>query len=250
MASYAHVSFAYDGYEPGGPLDGVGHLEFPFDWDVVADCTSNLTWYQPWETTRDLCHAMHWIVKGLDVSLDIDWDTIHSATVSGGIGRVYTDHTTGVPHEVVDEHDLKYPGIVSGDTFASPEVSPTMYYGTLNGDGWDGPGSTLDLELTIHVMSKLIVESQDIPHFTWQEDGAALQPSFWITGSLNITTGGGGSEYTFTFTNSPLGTDDPVSISFLSGSGGGSVTVSFYGSDSYDSFSLTITVGDTFDWAP
>ena len=248
MATYNYLAQAYADYAPGGPPGA--HAEFPFDWNCVEDCTANVTWFQPWVTTHALCHGMHWVLKNLAVSFSIDWDTIHSASAGGYLLRYYTDHSVGTPHPVIDEHDLKWPGISETDGYGSADASPTMYYGVVNGDGWDGVGSTLDLTLTIHVMSKLIIESQDIPHFTWQADGLALQPSFWITGNLIITTGGGGSEYSFNFTNSPLGTDNPVSISFLSGNGGGSVNVSFHGSDSYDSFSLAITVGDTFDWAP
>ena len=215
----------------------------PMSWDSVASCSSNLSWYQPLVVPFAWGHYWHWKLKKILPAFSLEKDAFLWEYNVDEMTRTFTDDSA-----ITDEHDLKLPGILEDDTFASPAISPTRYKLVLNDDGWDGPGSELNLTLATELMSKRIVEGSNLPHFTWQSDGTVIQPSIYLTGELQVTTSGGGAEYSFIFTNSPLGVANATDCAILTAIGGGDVSVAFENSDTYDAFSLSLTASESFSW--
>ena len=240
MASFTHKAVAYEGYSPGGP-DNRSSWDMPMSWDCVASCSSNLSWYQPLVVPFTWGHYWHWKLKKILPAFSLEKDAFLWEYNVDEMTRTFTDDSA-----ITDEHDLKLPGILASDTFASPAISPTRYKLVINDDGWNGALSELDYTLTVELMSKDIIDATNIPHFTWQQDGTVIQPSIVITGSFRATTPG--TEYIFNFTNAPNGVDQPTDISFLADIGGGDVSVAFEGSDTYDAFSLSLTASQSFSW--
>lgn len=244
MAKYIHLAKSYDGFNPGGPV-GI-RCDMPMDW--TAHPSPTVSWSQPWLVPFALGHAMHHKVKDLSAQLNVTYP---------GYAWSYTVPLTRKFQSlapVVNEYDLHYPEILEADTYASPADSPTLYTGTVNDDGWDGPGSLLFATVTVQLFKKYRITidavTYDVPHFTWQNDGLIILPSVHVSGELGVQTSGGGLEVNFPFTSEPqtFGVTQTETASVLAANGGGDVDLVFPGSATFSTFSLEITRSGVWAW--
>lgn len=239
MSGYITGSLAYEGFNPGGPTDGI-HQEFPFDWICAPDATAATDWYVPFYITP--AQAMEWFRRFRALQPDF---TLSYSTFTWNRNPALIRKTGALT--LTDELELETPGILSTDTYTTPEDGPFLYTATQSDPGWNGPGSTSEFTLSVELFKKqrLVVDGLDVdvPHMIWQTDGALIMPSIRVSGSLLVTTPS--TELSWFFSTENISAPAYVdSVEIFPSHGGASVDLNFSSAtDTPDAFGLSINPG-------